>query len=136
MNSWTSSSQERYIELTEGPSWSWLYGSWIYNYLCNQCLSQLIPLMAKYTLYNIMWYSLSVTCGRSVFFLGISGNLHFQQYFNYIVAASFIGGGNQSTWRKPPTCRKSPTNFITWCYIEYSSLCICLFVGWSIRYIY
>ena len=23
------------------PSWSWLYGSWIYNYLCNQCLSPL-----------------------------------------------------------------------------------------------
>ena len=24
-----------------GPSWTWSYGSWIYNYLCNQCLSQL-----------------------------------------------------------------------------------------------
>jgi hypothetical protein len=24
-----------------GPSWSWLHGSWIYNYLCNQCLSPL-----------------------------------------------------------------------------------------------
>jgi hypothetical protein len=24
-----------------GPSWSWLYGSWIYNYLCNQCISPL-----------------------------------------------------------------------------------------------
>ena len=22
-----------------GPSWSWSYGSWIFNYLCNQCLS-------------------------------------------------------------------------------------------------
>ena len=22
-----------------GLSWSWSYGSWIYNYLCNQCLS-------------------------------------------------------------------------------------------------
>jgi hypothetical protein len=30
-----------------------------------------------------------------------------QQYFSYIVAVSFIGGGNQSTRRKPPTCRKS-----------------------------
>jgi len=28
----------------------------------------------------------------------------------YIVAVSFIGGGTQ---RKPPTCRKSLTNFIT-----------------------
>ena len=26
----------------EGPSWSWTYGSWIYNYLCNQCLSPLM----------------------------------------------------------------------------------------------
>jgi hypothetical protein len=25
----------------------------------------------------------------------------------------FIGGGNRSTQRKPPTCRKSLTNFIT-----------------------
>jgi hypothetical protein len=24
-----------------GPLWWWSYGSWIYNYLCNQCLSLL-----------------------------------------------------------------------------------------------
>ena len=35
---------------------------------------------------------------------------HFQQYFNYFVVVSFIGGGN---WRKPQTCHKSLTNFIT-----------------------
>jgi len=29
------------------------------------------------------------------------------------VVVSFIGGGNRSTQRKPPTCRKSLTNFIT-----------------------
>ena len=34
---------------------------------------------------------------------------HFQQYFNYIVAVSFISGGNRRTRRKPPTCRKSLT---------------------------
>jgi len=33
--------------------------------------------------------------------------------FSYIVAVSFIGGGNRSTRRKPLTCRKSLTNFIT-----------------------
>jgi len=38
---------------------------------------------------------------------------HFQQFFSYIVAVSFIGGGNQRTQRKPPTCCKSLTNFIT-----------------------
>ena len=30
----------------------------------------------------------------------------FQQYFSYIMSVSFIGGGNQSTRRKPLTCRK------------------------------
>jgi hypothetical protein len=38
---------------------------------------------------------------------------HFQQYFNYIVAVSFIGGGNRRTRRKSLICRKSFTNFIT-----------------------
>ena len=38
---------------------------------------------------------------------------HFQKYFSYIATVSFIGGGNRSTWRKPQTCRKSLTNFIT-----------------------
>ena len=32
----------------------------------------------------------------------------------WIVAVSFIGGGNWSTLIKPPTCHKSLTNFITW----------------------
>ena len=34
------------------------------------------------------------------------------------MAVSFIGGGNR---RKPPTCHKSLTIFITWCCIEYTS---------------
>jgi len=29
------------------------------------------------------------------------------------VGVNFIGGENWSTWRKPLTCRKSLTNFIT-----------------------
>ena len=41
-----------------GSSWSWSYGSWIYSYLCNQCLSPLklrvrTPFMARCTRYNI-----------------------------------------------------------------------------------
>jgi len=28
--------------LKKGLSWSWSYGSWIYNYLCNQCISPLM----------------------------------------------------------------------------------------------
>jgi len=29
------------------------------------------------------------------------------------MADSFVGGGNQTTRRKPPTCHKSLTSFIT-----------------------
>jgi hypothetical protein len=51
-----------------GPSWSWSYCSWIYNYLCNQFLSPLklsvrTPFMTRCTRYNNMWW-LSVSCGR------------------------------------------------------------------------
>jgi hypothetical protein len=35
------------------------------------------------------------------------------------VAISFVGGGNRRTRRKSPTWRKSMTNFITQCCIEY-----------------
>jgi hypothetical protein len=38
---------------------------------------------------------------------------HFQQYFSYIVAVNFVEGGNR---KKPPTCRKSLTNFFTMLY--------------------
>ena len=50
---------------------------------------------------------------------------HFQKYFSYIVTVSFIGGGNQSTRRKPPTCHKSLANFIT-------LINVCIFIiSWS-----
>jgi len=35
-----------------------------------------------------------------------------KQYFSYIVVFSLIGGGNRSTGRKPPTCRKSLKNLL------------------------
>ena len=41
-----------------------------------------------------------------------------QQYFNYIVEVSLIGGWNQ---RKPQICLKSLTHFITYYCIEYTS---------------
>ena len=28
--------------MSKGPSWPWSHGSWIYNYICNQCLSPLM----------------------------------------------------------------------------------------------
>ena len=39
----------------------------------------------------------------------------------YIVAVCLIGGGKRSTGRKQQTCRKSLTNFIRWCFTEYTS---------------
>ena len=38
-----------------------------------------------------------------------------------VVVVSFIGGVNQSTRRKPQTCYKSLTNFITWYCIKYTA---------------
>jgi len=42
-----------------GQSWSWSYGSWIYNYLCNQFLSPItlwvwIPLIVRCIQCNII----------------------------------------------------------------------------------
>jgi hypothetical protein len=47
------------LNVIKGQSWSWSYGSWIYNYLCNQYLSPLklwvqTLFMARWTRYNIM----------------------------------------------------------------------------------
>ena len=43
----------------------------------------------------------------------IAFNATFNNISVIIMAVSFIGGGNFSTRRKPPTCCKSLTNFIT-----------------------
>ena len=43
---------------------------------------------------------------------------NFQQYVSYIVADSFIGGGNRITRRKAPICLKSLKNFIIYCCID------------------
>jgi len=51
----------------------------------------------------------------------VFNQLNFQQYFSYIVEVSFIEGGNRRTRRKPPTYRKSLTNCIAQCCIEYTS---------------
>ena len=61
-----------------------------------------------------------------------------QQYFSYIVEDSFIGRGNRSTWRKPPTCRKSVTNLShkSWFQQHFSYIVeVSLFGGrnWSTR---
>jgi cysteinyl-tRNA synthetase len=65
--------------------------------------------------YNIyfMYFTVHFTFCNIYLFLFDDISRYFQQYFRYIMAVSFIGGGNRSTWRNPPTCHKSLTNFIT-----------------------
>jgi len=50
-----------YNPMIEGPLWSWSYGSWIYNFLCNRCLSSLklwvrTLLMVRFTWYNVCYW--------------------------------------------------------------------------------
>jgi hypothetical protein len=52
--------------------------------------------------------------------LGLSCLTRFLTLFQLYRGVSFIGGGNRSTRRKPPTCRKSLTNFITFVFWNYS----------------
>ena len=59
ISNWVSEWLLLVIKWIRGPSWSWSYGSWIYNYLCTQCLSPLklqvrTSFMARFTWY-IMW---------------------------------------------------------------------------------
>jgi hypothetical protein len=46
------------------------------------------------------------TIRQKVWLLYLWAYRHFQQYFSYVVVASFIGERYRSTRRKPPTCRK------------------------------
>ena len=61
--------------MKKGLSFLWSYGSWIYNYLCNQfrITTKVVSSNPAHgdggcTRYNIMWCSLSVPCRRSVVF--------------------------------------------------------------------
>jgi hypothetical protein len=50
-------------------------------------------------------FSLSYIAEKLVGWLVYGVYRHFQQYFSYIVTASFIGDENRSTRRKPPSCQ-------------------------------
>jgi hypothetical protein len=82
LNNAVCSAQISIIYLTfRGLSWPWSYGSWIYSYLCNQCLSPLmlwarISIMARCT--TLCDNIFSVTGDRSVVFSRSSGFLHQQ----------------------------------------------------------
>jgi hypothetical protein len=57
---------------------------------------------------QVQWIKEKKEKKKDIFFnTGYDVSRHFQQYFSYIVAVRFGGG------EKPPTFRKSLTNFIT-----------------------
>ena len=83
------------INITQGQSWSWSHGSWIYSYPCNQCLSPQTlwvrtPPRQGLTRYNIMWYSLSLTCNRSVVFSGSLHQYNRPPWYNWNIVESDI----------------------------------------------
>ena len=60
-------------------------GLWVYNIT----LFQYILMTASFIDWVVGWFY-----------------RHFKQYFSYILAVSFICGGNQSARIRPPTCSK------------------------------
>ena len=49
---------------------------------------------------------------------------HFQQYFSYVIATSFSGGGSRSTWREPPTLGKQLVKlYHLWLRVECTLFC-------------
>ena len=90
----------------KGSSWSWWYGSCIYKYLCNQCLSPLMlwvrtPFMAMCTWCNIMWMA---SCYKLLIsrFTELSGKLLYKHYLHVSILR----------WITPPVV--FPTAFTTW----------------------
>jgi hypothetical protein len=86
-----------------GASWSWSYGSWISNYLCNQCISPLtlwvrIQLMARWPRYNSMWYIWLVACGRSVLFSAFLHQWNRLPRYNWNIVESGVKHHNLNTW--------------------------------------
>jgi hypothetical protein len=68
-----------------------------------------------YILWRILYLSIlkNLIKNIQVWFMVFNALMLLSTIFSYIVAVSFIGGGNRSTRRKPLTCHKSMTNFIT-----------------------
>jgi hypothetical protein len=104
--------------ISNGPSWS--YWSWIFNYLCNQCLSPLSLWIGIWlrqgvldtTLYDkvsnltfdpiLLWE----ICSRNTnqrYYIHMPVCLKWEIKREFWCLTPLFGGGNQSTRRKPPS---------------------------------
>ena len=86
-----------------------ILGSWMHT----TCTDDNLFFVKLSHLFYIFFYDMVSSQVKYVLKLGVYR--HFQQCICYIahVAVNFIGGGNWSTRREPPTCQKWLTNFIT-----------------------
>jgi predicted transcriptional regulator len=107
-----------------GPSWSWSCGSWIYNYLCNQCFNTNVVDSTRAQMHWI--HSLSVTCDMSLVFPGptvsSTNNTNWKKKENFWV---------QEKWKKKQKtkCRKCTHDDLNGVYMSqmicYTQDCIC-----------
>ena len=85
-------------------TWIWLIHSMIITRNCQ--------ILRFLSIYIFLLKSAISTSLRTTVFDGVKR--HFQQYFSYIVAVSFIGGGNQRTGenRRPVACQWQTLSYI------------------------
>jgi len=57
--------------------------------------------------------NMHVKTGKYLCYFGVRVMMFNATLYSYILAVSFIAGGNRSIRRKPPTCRNSLTDFNT-----------------------
>ena len=73
---------DRHTHILQGLLWSWSYGSWIYNYLCNQCLSPIMLWVRitlrqgvlNITLCDKVWFSLVSSTNKTEILLKVTLN--------------------------------------------------------------
>jgi hypothetical protein len=103
------------------PSWSWSYGSWIYNYLCNQYLS---PLK--------LWVrtQFMVRCTLQFYVIKFVSDLRqvsgFLFYINF--SADFIG---EVLRQEELPCTSDDKTTCIWNVLKYQSVCIKF--KWGVR---
>jgi hypothetical protein len=101
-----------YLPLAEMTLIFWVTIYYCYN-VSHFSNFQILTFISPSFFSNCIWSLSLVLCYTKIKSINCLWCL-MQQYFGYVVVVSFIGGGNQSTRIKPPSCRKSLTNFITY----------------------